>query len=132
MDTTEAQSGVNTNLNMTSPQARRAHGDAQDSDAPQCKETDISEKQQRVCWCRPRWYPHVEVEEEASDVCTQGRKPTHQGGVGLEAKRHGELKKHGSFKQQPRCRDGKLETKTADEALEAKGRRECCSSQSAE
>ena len=37
----------------------------------------------------------------------------HQGGVRLQAKPHGELKKHGSFKQQPRCRGA---TKAADEA----------------
>ena len=36
----------------------------------------------------------VQVEEEASDACTQGREPTHQ---------------DGSFKQQPRRRGGKLE-----------------------
>ena len=47
MDTTEAQTGVNTNINTTSPQTRRAHCDAQDSDAPQCLDTGVGDNKQK-------------------------------------------------------------------------------------
>ena len=118
MDITEAQPIV-----MTSPQTRRAHCDDQDSAAPQCMEADVSENN-RKCLTNPAchtWPKHngdfLALKKPAMSG-TQGRE------VCLHAKPHDELKKRGSFKldptQQPRCRGGKLETWTADEALEAK------------
>ena len=41
--TTEADQGVNTNFYTTSSQTRRAHCDVQNSDTPQCMETDVIE-----------------------------------------------------------------------------------------
>ena len=100
MDITEAQPGVNTNPNTTSPQTRRAHCDAQDSDAPQCMETDVSENT-RNCLSKSAWHmwPVMSAREGVTPLTKEEC---------LQAKPHGESKKHGSFKQRHRCRGGKL------------------------
>ena len=125
MDTTEAQPGANTNLNMTSPQTRRTHCDAQDSDAAQCLETRQREQQKLLDQVRRGTCgPNLALKLRKKPVKRKGVNPLAKEECVFKQKPHSELKKHGSFKldstQQPWCRGGKLETWTADEALEVK------------